>query len=88
MFKLTHCGICGGELEDVVVAKVSRFREQVGTVVFEEVPVQQCRECKEQYLSAEVLEGMERVLRKGKPAPHTALVEVPAYPPNAYLIPA
>lgn len=88
MFKLTTCGLCGGTIQDTVIPRVKRFRDGVGTVVFEDVPAQECQKCGERFLSSEVLEGMECALRQRKPAPHTAAVEVPAYPPEAYLIPA
>lgn len=87
MFKITTCGLCGGTVQDTVIPWVKRFRESVGTVVFKDVPAQECQKCGERFLSSEVLEGMERVLRQKKPTPHTAVVEVPAYPSEAYLAP-
>lgn len=85
MFKLTSCGLCGGIVQDTVIPHIKRFRDGVGTVVFEDVPVQECQKCGERFLSSEVLEGMEHALRQKKIASHTTTVEVPAYPPEAYL---
>ena len=87
MFKITTCGLCGGPVQDTIIPGVKRFRDNVGTVVFENVPAQECQKCSERFLSSEVLEGMEHVLHQKKPAPHMVAVEVPAYPSESYLVP-
>jgi YgiT-type zinc finger domain-containing protein len=39
------CACCGGELNDTVLEHYERWPKDVGLVVFEDVPAQECAEC-------------------------------------------
>lgn len=77
--KTKRCGLCGGTLKEVTIERHERFREEVGTVMFQNVPMLECRKCSERWLTPEVIKAMEAVL-EGKVAPTGIVeIEVPAY---------
>lgn len=78
MHELKHCALCGEKLEDVMVEYLERYKPQVGTIIFGNVPAKRCPGCGERYYSSKVALVIDKVMNgKAKP-PMT--VKLPLYP--------
>lgn len=71
---ISKCAGCGSDLTDVVLKQYERRGQEVGLVIFEDVPSRECPSCGEQYFSAEVSEQMESALRGKVPPTGTTSV--------------
>lgn len=57
--KYANCSFCGGVVEEKLVNV--DYRTKTGLVIIENVPAGVCRQCGEQYYTAEVAKTMERL---------------------------
>lgn len=55
MYKVKSCAICGGEVEDIVTRYFERYMAEIGIVVFENIPAQECTKCGEKFYAGEIL---------------------------------
>lgn len=85
MKRKRNCGVCGGSLETVIIDQIQEYSEELGTVIFEDVPALQCGECGERWFEGQVLEAIDAVLEKKPVAPKKISISVPAYPKEIYL---
>lgn len=60
--KTAQCAVCGGRLVERSVKYDQHWGEQI--VVFEDVPARVCLSCGETWLSAKVINMMEKILTK------------------------
>jgi YgiT-type zinc finger domain-containing protein len=67
-----NCSFCGGSVEEQLVSV--DYRTKAGLVIIENVPAGVCRQCGEQYYTAEVAKAMERLATE---APVSRMVTVP-----------
>lgn len=78
------CGLCGEKLKKITVGQVQEYSEDVGTVIFENVPALQCTECGEKWFEGQILEAMDAVLEE-KPKPSRKIkISVPVYSLGTY----
>jgi YgiT-type zinc finger domain-containing protein len=56
------CLRCGGELRETVLEHYERWPKDMGLVVFEQVPAQECMECGEAYFDAATSKKMEEII--------------------------
>jgi YgiT-type zinc finger domain-containing protein len=59
---MNMCARCGGELKDTVLEHYERWAKDVGLVVFESVPAQECADCGEAYFDALTSKKMEEII--------------------------
>lgn len=57
-----RCVRCGGELQETVLEHYERWPREVGLVVFEDVPAQECMECGEVYFDPVTSQKMETLI--------------------------
>lgn len=67
-----NCSFCGGSVEERFVDV--DYRTKTGLVIIENVPAGVCRQCGEQYYTADVVKAMEKLATE---APITKTVTVP-----------
>jgi YgiT-type zinc finger domain-containing protein len=77
-FRVKKCGVCGGQVRIVNLPKVTRYRDDVGLVVFGDVPAQECVDCGERFFPSEVALAMDKVIRERMKATET--IELPYFP--------
>lgn len=85
MKRKRFCGLCGGRLDRTSFDHVYEYSEELGPVVFEDVPVLQCTECGERWFEGNVLEAMDAVIEGKLKSPRNIEITVPAYSPKLYL---
>ena len=78
MRELKYCVLCGGELEDVVVEYLEKYKSQTGTIIFGNVPAKRCLECGERYYLSKVALEIDNVMNGKVKPPKT--VKLPLYP--------
>jgi len=74
---MKKCVRCGGELKDTVLEHYERWPKDVGLVVFEGVPAQECADCGEAYFDAVTSKKMEEIIAGA--AEPTSRITVPIY---------
>ena len=79
MHKPKVCGICGGELVEKVIPHYEDYSPEIGTIVYENVPVFRCTSCGEEWLSWNVIKRMEEISEGRTKAPRKVKIEVPAF---------
>ncbi|TET91213.1 MAG: YgiT-type zinc finger protein [Desulfobacteraceae bacterium] len=60
------CGFCGGKLTKITIGQIQEYNQDIGAVVFENVPALQCTECGEKWFEGQILEAMDAVLAKSR----------------------
>jgi len=83
MFRVKKCGICGGEVKEITIKYLERHPQELGPVIFEDVPAQQCAKCGERFYPSEVALTMDSVIQKKIKAKKT--ITLPLYPISEYL---
>ncbi len=69
------CAECGGTLEEKAISHTQPWGEQLYR--FEDVPALVCVQCAEVWLSAEVSQAMDRIIRTE--APPTGYQKIPVF---------
>jgi len=64
MKKPTKCAVCDGQLVDEVIKYDQHWGDDI--VVFEDVPARVCHACGEIWLSSQVVQAMDKVLKSQK----------------------
>ncbi len=78
-FRVRKCGRCGSDqIRTVRLAHVLRHRDDIGTIVFGDVPAQQCGDCGERFFPSEVALAMDKLIRERAKATRT--IELPYFP--------
>lgn len=77
-FRVKKCGVCGGQVRIVNLPKLVRYRDDIGLVVFGDVPAQECVDCGERFFPSEVALAMDKVIRERVKAQQT--IELPYFP--------
>ena len=78
-FRVNRCGSCGSDhLRVVSLPQVIRRRVDIGTLVFGDVPAQECLDCGERFFPSEVAMAMDKVIRERGAATRT--IELPFFP--------
>lgn len=78
-FRVKRCGVCGGQNVRVTnLPEVMRHRDDVGTIIFGDVPAQECVDCGERFFPSEVALAMDKVIRDRVKAQRT--IELPYFP--------
>ncbi|RDV80889.1 type II toxin-antitoxin system MqsA family antitoxin [Ammonifex thiophilus] len=77
-----NCSFCGGPVEERLVSV--DYRTKTGLVIIENVPAGVCRQCGEQYYTAEVAKAMEKLASEAL-AKKTVTVPVYEFPASANL---
>lgn len=75
MGKRKLCPLCGGSLSKKTITHEERHNGQL--YIFENVEALVCNQCGEEYLSAKILEEMDRVVREGRKP--TRKMETPVF---------
>ena len=68
------CSFCGGRVEEQLVNM--DYRTKAGLVIIENMPAGVCRQCGEQYYTAQVAKAMEKLARVEIPPSRTVAVPV------------
>lgn len=69
-----NCSFCGGTVEEQVVDV--DYRTKAGLVIIEKVPAGVCRQCGEQYCTAQVAKAMEKLAVAEVPILRTVIIPV------------
>ena len=69
-----NCSFCGGSVEEQLVNV--DYRTKAGLVIIENVPAGVCRQCGEQYYTAQVAKAMEKLAAVDAPVSKTVTVPV------------
>ncbi|MEW6448272.1 MAG: type II toxin-antitoxin system MqsA family antitoxin [Bacillota bacterium] len=72
--KYANCSFCGGSVEERIVNV--DYRTKAGLVIIENVPAGVCRQCREQYYTAQVAKAMEKLAAVEVPISRTVTVPV------------
>ena len=79
MHKPNVCGICGGELVENVIPVYEDYSPEIGTIVYENVPVLRCTSCGEEWLSWNLIKRMEEISEGRIRTSKKVKIEVPAF---------
>lgn len=74
-----NCSFCGGSVEEQSVNV--DYRTKAGLVIIENVPAGVCRQCGEQYYTAQVAKAMEKLATEA-PISRTVIVPVREFSEN------
>lgn len=74
-----NCSFCGGSVEEQIVNV--DYRTKAGLVIIENVPAGVCRQCGEQYYTAQVAKAMEKLATEA-PISRTVIVPVREFSEN------
>lgn len=75
-----NCSFCGGPVEERLVNV--DYRTKTGLVIIENVPAGVCRQCGEEYYTAQVAKTLEKLATE-TPASRTVAVPVHQFPETA-----
>lgn len=76
-----NCSFCGGPVEERLVNV--DYRTKTGLVIIENVPAGVCRQCGEQYYTAQAAKAMERLAAAEAPVSRTVAVPVREFSESA-----
>jgi YgiT-type zinc finger domain-containing protein len=77
--KYSDCFYCGGAVEEQLLPRELRWQGQL--LIFENVPMGVCIQCRERFLKPEVAKAIDLILREQKQPTRTMQVPVYLYEP-------
>ena len=72
--KLQSCYVCGGTVEPTLTTYFQIIRDEA--YIINDVPMQECMQCGERYLQADVAYSVEQTIKNGTPSGYR---QVPVY---------